>query len=160
MSKGKSLIFSRCLISLMFSLKLDRSLPMNLLSKCLLSMSLIRFIALRKSCGDKGLILFGSNKEIKILNFSIVLPTQGTTITSFTHSTSKRKLSLLMLIFHMLLPLAFLIFLVLLTILFFMQTEIFFILIASGLQGTLSNPLKRRRLELPYLGLCKKIPGS
>ena len=89
----------------MFLLNLGRLLLMNLLSKCHLSVSLIGSIALKKLCGDKGPIPFGSSNGIKTQNFSIVLPTQGTATTSFTHFTFKRKLSLLMLIIHMLLPL-------------------------------------------------------
>ena len=56
----------------MLSKKQDHSLLLNPLSKCHFSMSSIKSNTLKKLCGGKGPELFGSNKEIKILKFSIV----------------------------------------------------------------------------------------
>jgi len=61
----------------MFSFNLDHYLPTNLPSKCPLQTSLIRSIPLKKLCGDKGHVLFGSNKgTITLSSFTCVANTR------------------------------------------------------------------------------------
>ena len=104
-SKAKFGSVERCKIKLLEELnKLDVILESYTLSpdETTLKLSslneLDRIKTLKRSCGDKELVFIGSNKETTIQNVSTVLPTQGIVSTSSTLSSTKRKLSLLILI--------------------------------------------------------------
>ena len=89
-----------------------------------------------------------------------VSPTQGTISTSSTHSATKRKLSLLMLISLMLLLITILTFSVLLITLLCMLIGKSFTPIVSGFLGISSILSMKRRLRPPFLVLEPKKHGA
>ena len=123
---------------------------MNPHSKCPLPMSQKKSNILKKLCGDKGLVPFGSTKEIIISNFFTVLTTQNIATVSLQHYTTKNKHSLHILTSLMPLLLTLILCLEHLIVFFCMQIGIFFIQIVSGLLGILSVYSMRRRLEMSY----------